>query len=640
MSGPDFVLSINACFSEIVHWKRNLFKIPSGKAGKAFVKELSSLFWSYGESSALEPIALTAAFVLPALMLQKPSSRSKAKEHSVCLAKRLELWKQGDIDSLMVEGRTIQNHISSSHPKSFTANNEARTFANLVKEGKLKAAQRLLSNDDNGKPMALTEEVKHCLEKKHPARHPPSPEAVIPEQENEFRSQAIIFDQIDGKLILDCALKSDGAAGPSGLDASAWKRLCSSFGSHSVDLCNAIASVSKRICTTYVNPEDIRALVACRLIALDKCPGVRPIGIGETVRRIMARAILSVLKDDIKKAAGPIQLCAGQESGCEAAIHALNQIFEDPNTDAVLLVDASNAFNSLNRETALRNIQALCPALSTVLINTYREDIPLFIGGKTLLSQEGTTQGDPLAMAMYALAVTPLIKDLNLENTKQVWFADDASAGASLTNLRSWWDTLLRKGPAYGYYPNPEKSWIVTKENKHNEAIETFEGTCLNITTEGRRYLGSAIGQDTFVERFVESKVSMWVDEIKSLAKIAKTQPHAVYALYTHCTMHRWTFLSRTTPGIAHLLKPLEDAICNHLIPSLTGHGTLTQLEREIVALLARLGGLGIPNPSLQAPIAFQNSRTVSSPLTSLIHQQRDHLPEYTFKFRLIQSKK
>ena len=54
-----------------------------------------------------------------------------------------------------------------------------------------------------------------------------------------------------------------------------------------------------------------------------------------------------------------------------------------------------------------------------------------------------------------------------------------------------------------GYMGIMKVEWIVTKENKHNEAIETFEGTCLNITTEGRRYLGSAIGQDTFVERFV-----------------------------------------------------------------------------------------------------------------------------------------
>ena len=77
-------------------------------------------------------------------------------------------------------------------------------------------------------------------------------------------------------------------------------------------------------------------------------------------------------------------------TGCEAAVHAVRQMFES--AEAVILVDA---FNSLNRENALRNIQHLCPSLSTVLINTYHEDVHLFIDGETLMSEEGTTQGDP-----------------------------------------------------------------------------------------------------------------------------------------------------------------------------------------------------------------------------------------------------
>ena len=77
----------------------------------------------------------------------------------------------------------------------------------------------------------------------------------------------------------------------------------------------------------------------------------------------------------------------------------------------------------------LINIKHLRPALSKVLSNTYREHIQLFIDGESIPSLEGTTQGDPLAMAMYAVAITPLIHRLAEENLKQVWFADDASAG-------------------------------------------------------------------------------------------------------------------------------------------------------------------------------------------------------------------
>ena len=63
------------------------------------------------------------------------------------------------------------------------------------------------------------------------------------------------------------------------------------------------------------------------------------------------------------------------------------------------LVDASNAFKSLNRQVALHNIRHLCPSLATILINTYREPTELFVDSEVLWSEEGTTQDDPLTHA-------------------------------------------------------------------------------------------------------------------------------------------------------------------------------------------------------------------------------------------------
>ena len=108
--------------------------------------------------------------------------------------------------------------------------------------------------------------------------------------------------------------------------------------------------------------------------------------------------IARVLSTDIQAAAGPLQFCARYKSGCESAVHAMCQVFESSETKAVIIVDATNAFNLLNREAALRSIHYLCPPLSKILTSTYREDVQLFIDGETVLSQEGTTQGDPLAI--------------------------------------------------------------------------------------------------------------------------------------------------------------------------------------------------------------------------------------------------
>ena len=97
---------------------------------------------------------------------------------------------------------------------------------------------------------------------------------------------------------------------------------------------------------------------------------MRQIGIGEVHRRIVTKAILTLLKQDILDVAGPLQVCAGQESGCAAAIHVMRQIFAGEETDGALLVDANNGFNSINRQAALHNISIMCPPLAQVLFNT------------------------------------------------------------------------------------------------------------------------------------------------------------------------------------------------------------------------------------------------------------------------------
>ena len=130
---------------------------------------------------------------------------------------------------------------------------------------------------------------------------------------------------------------------------------------------------------------------ACRLIPLDKNPGVRPIGVGEIVRRISARVILKCIGHDLKALGGNSQLCLGQKSGIEHAIHSLREKFEHDDSEAMLLIDAKNTFNSLNRSLALQNIELICPSIVTALRNSYDSPSNLYVNGKLLLSQEGTT---------------------------------------------------------------------------------------------------------------------------------------------------------------------------------------------------------------------------------------------------------
>ena len=152
-------------------------------------------------------------------------------------------------------------------------------------------------------------------------------------------------------------------------------------------------------------------------------------------------------------------MCAGHEAGCEAAVHAMHDIFEEENTEAVLLVDASNAFNSVNRNVFLHNVSIICPAIATYVQNCYSLPSRLFvIGGYEIKSSEGTTQGDPIAMALYAVAIIPLMLMImeiaanapKEESSKVAAYADDFTAAGTVERLKSWWDVLCQLGPKFG----------------------------------------------------------------------------------------------------------------------------------------------------------------------------------------------
>ena len=626
-----FITSLNAAYNEVVHWRPNLFRVPYGKAGKSFVSELARLYNSFASKSAMECIAMKAAVVLPILMLQKPSSKSKAKEHNSCLERRLNTWLDGDLDNLLFEGRTLQQRIPKSAPEdnSKRQKRHARSFANLMFEGKTKAAIRLLTEESKGGVLRLCDEVdstrtvRDVLIEKHPPGQPAHADSIDC-NDKPPEVHPVLFDSIDASLIRSAALRTTGAAGPSGLDAVCWRRLCTSFKAASQSLCQSLANTARRLCTDIVDPSITAPLFACRLIALNKNPGVRPIGIGDTARRIIAKAILTIAKTDIQDAAGSVQLCAGQISGIEAAVHAVDSLFQQENTEAILLVDASNAFNSLNRLTALHNIRHLCPSLATVLINSYRTPTQLFIDGDVLYSSEGTTQGDPLAMPMYALATIPLIKKLHstIDDVRQVWYADDASAAGTVNSLYQWWTQLALLGPKFGYFANDVKTWLVTKEAHFSTASALFANTGVQVTTEGRPYLGSAIGSREFTISHVQEKVGQWTQELENLATIAMTQPHAAYAAFTHGLTSKWSYLTRTTRDVSSLLQPLELVIRSKFIPALTGQPPPDDELRNLLALPARLGGMALTNPTTQADNEFSASLKVTDPLKYAILKQ------------------
>ena len=185
--------------------------------------------------------------------------------------------------------------------------------------------------------------------------------------------------------------------------------------------------------------------------------------------------------------------------------------------DGVFLIDAENAFNKINRAVALWNCQFVCPSLKHGLINFYRSPARIFMTseGKSaeFSSQEGTTQGCPLAMAMFAIALKPLHDEVR-SLCKQVWFADDGTGCDTFPNMRKLYDVILERGPLYGYFMQPKKCILIVKEGRDEKAREFFGKTGVAMSS-GTRHLGAVLGSRSEKLKFVHEKVKDWVHEMK-----------------------------------------------------------------------------------------------------------------------------
>ena len=134
-----------------------------------------------------------------------------------------------------------------------------------------------------------------------------------------------------------------------------------------------------RLATEYVDPIGIEAFVACKLIALASVL----LELVKSFKGLYAANLLRSLQSLVQLVSHNSVLVTRV-----AAVHAMTQIY---NFDIQFLESSG--------------VNSLCPTLTTIIINTDRANINLYINGEIMLSQEG---GDPLSMAMYVISTIPL----------------------------------------------------------------------------------------------------------------------------------------------------------------------------------------------------------------------------------------
>ena len=126
-----------------------------------------------------------------------------------------------------------------------------------------------------------------------------------------------------------------------------------------------------------------------------------------------------------------------------------------------------------------------------------------------ITSSEGTTLGDPLAMAIYALAVKPLIAKIqsDVPSMRQVWYANDATGARSCEDLISFWESMPKHGAALATTLTLGSFALSLRQSaKIRRGSECFAGLKINITTERKCHLAAAIGTRPFIENMMPTR--------------------------------------------------------------------------------------------------------------------------------------
>ena len=277
--------------------------LPTGAAAKKYITETTKLMNGWTNNSPVKDIAFKAIHTMPILLLQKPSKTSKVKDHLKALEKRIDLLSSGNIDGLLFEGETIQSrlhHIKT--PKSI--GELSKKFALLMEKGNVKGALKLLTSNISNGILPLGDKNLSLLKQKHPVSSELNEEVLLRGEKPSVHP--VIFEDIDQNIVKEAALRTKGSSRPSGLDADGWRKIIvpKSYGTINADLRRAFANAIKKICTeklpvdTTKDETPLKAFLPCRLIPLDKNPGLRPIGVGEVLRRTAGKVVMKVVKED------------------------------------------------------------------------------------------------------------------------------------------------------------------------------------------------------------------------------------------------------------------------------------------------------------------------------------------------------
>ncbi|XP_063538102.1 uncharacterized protein LOC134747408 [Cydia strobilella] len=489
-----------------------------------------------------------------------------------------------------------------------------RTIEAKVHDGDLRGAVRLLFSDSTLAP--ANGDTLEALVGKHPSpsrqlNFPPEPDLASP-------FLTVTQEEVVGAL---GSFYNGSASGLDGLRPQHLKELTSvSAGDNGGKLLESLTRLCNFLLRGMVNPQACPYLYGASLCALAKRDGgVRPIAVGNTLRRLVSKLACRAVKEEMAEFLQPCQVGFGTPLGCEGAIHAVRSYAMAPENDSgvVLKVDIKNAFNTVERDVILREVRDRVPSLYPYLHQCYFSPTNLFYGTNLIASRVGAQQGDPLGPLLFCLAVQSIVKSLS--SPLNVWYLDDGTLGGAPDVVLGDVRQLVQALSAIGLQINAEKCELFLCSPDAMHSIADFEAILPGVKVVERSSL-SLLGAPIFPEgvgQVVQEKTVALSESMKHLQHLSA---HVSLVLLRNClSIPRVTYTLRTAPTWMHGQAVLRfDQILQNGLESIL-NVRFEESQWCQATLPIRHGGLGVRRMHDVGLVAFLASSHASRGLVARI---------------------